>query len=82
MTLLIPIGPAPIVEPANAPKPLTEPVPLIACCNKKPPGCGWCYFCLERGQRRVEYAKETFERVMAEERERNAARPKKRKARR
>lgn len=32
-------------EPKNSARPLTEPVALIACCNKPPPGCGYCFFC-------------------------------------
>lgn len=27
---------------------LLEPMPLILCCNKPPPGCGWCWYCRER----------------------------------
>lgn len=23
-------------------------VPLILCCNKPPPGCSWCWYCLQR----------------------------------
>jgi hypothetical protein len=30
------------------PRPLAAPLPLIECCNKPPPGCGHCFFCLMR----------------------------------
>ncbi len=30
---------------ARAPRPLPEPIALIACCNKAPPGCGFCAYC-------------------------------------
>lgn len=37
-------------EPTNGAKPLKQPLALIACCNKPPPGCGYCWYCLERAK--------------------------------
>lgn len=45
-------APSRIIDPLRPdvldPRPLAKPLPLIACCNAAPPGCGYCFFCLAR----------------------------------
>ena len=43
----VPEAAAALTPPTKAKVDPAGPVPLILCCNKPPPGCGFCWYCLQ-----------------------------------